>query len=97
MKRSSWFAALAIALASVNLPAAGAEDSSVTITCADRHLPRMSDVSATTGIRNFSAAYAERERLVNQAARVCRNPAVAQVRFVPASQVVVEPLDLAAR
>jgi hypothetical protein len=91
-------AVLAIGLAGADLRAAdAAEDSSLTIVCADRQLPRMSEVGAITGIRNFSAVYAERERLLDQAARICRNPAVAQVRFVPAAQIVVEPLNLAAR
>ena len=94
MKRTS-FALFALVLAGGSLHAAQAAETSLTIECADPRLPRMTDVSA--GIDNFSAAYSARERLMHQAGRICKNPAVALVRFVPDSQVVVEPLSLAAR
>jgi hypothetical protein len=96
MKRTS-FALFALLLAGGSLHAAQAAETSLTIECADPRLPRMTDVSAVTGIDNFSAAYSARERLMHQAGRICKNPAVALVRFVPDSQVVVEPLSLAAR
>ena len=56
----------------------------------------MVDVGAVTGIDNVGAAYAEREKLMHQAARLCRNPAVALVHFVPDSTVTVQPLDTVA-
>ncbi|HEX3121877.1 MAG TPA: hypothetical protein VHQ21_01135 [Rhodanobacteraceae bacterium] len=65
----------------------------VTIDCASLRLPRMVDVGAVTGIDNVGTAYAEREKLMHQAARLCRNPAVAIVRFVPDSTVTVQPID----
>jgi hypothetical protein len=66
--------------------------SGLTFECAAMRLPTMAAVSAVTGIDNFSATYAEREKLLHQAERLCRNPAVAVVHFVPESQVAVEPL-----
>jgi hypothetical protein len=57
----------------------------VTIDCATCACPRMVDVGVVTGIDNVGAAYAEREKLMHQAARLCRNPAVAIVHFVPDS------------
>ena len=53
----------------------------------------MNEISAVTGIDNFSHAYAAREMYVHQAQRLCRNPAVAVVHFVPDSTVTVRPLD----
>jgi len=61
--------------------------------CASLRVPRMVDVGAVTGIDNVGAAYAEREKLMHQAARLCRNPAVALVHFVPDSTVTVRPID----
>jgi hypothetical protein len=90
-------ALLALILAGGSLHSAQAAETSLTIECADQRLPHMAEVSAVTGIDNFSAAYSARERLMHQAGRICRNHAVALVHFVPDSQVVVEPLSLAAR
>ena len=78
--------------------AAEADRSGLTFECAAMRVPTMSAVSAVTGIDNFSAVYAEREKLLHQAERLCRNSAVAIVRFVPDAQVAVEPLrNVAAR
>ena len=91
MKRVS-LALFALALASGSLHAAAMEEVSVTITCANQRPPQMAAVGAVTGIDNIGEAYAMREKLLHQAARLCRNPAVAYVRFVPDSIVTVEPL-----
>jgi hypothetical protein len=95
MKRMS-FALSALLLAGASSGAAQAAESSLTIECASPRLPRMADVSAVTGIDNFAAAFAVREKLVHQATRLCRNPQVALVRFVPDTIVTVEPLDAVA-
>jgi hypothetical protein len=73
-------------------PAAHAADAGVTIVCADQRLPRLADVGAVTANPNAAAAYGTREMLMHQAARICRNPSVASVRFVPDSIVTVEPM-----
>jgi hypothetical protein len=64
----------------------------LTFTCTGLRLPTLAATSAVSGIDNAGAAYAERERLMHQAERLCKAPGVAQVRFVPESQVAVEPL-----
>jgi hypothetical protein len=96
MKRTS-SALFALALASGSLHAAAAEEASLTISCADQRPPLMAAVGAVTGIDNVGAAFAMREKLLHQAARLCRNPSVAVVHFVPDTIVTVEPLRLAAR
>lgn len=73
--------------------AAGSDGAALTFDCANLRLPRMVDVGAVTGIDNVGAAYAEREKLLHQAARLCKNPAIAVVRFVPDATVAVQPLD----
>jgi hypothetical protein len=95
MKRTSP-ALLALALAGACLGAAQAAEPVVTIDCANQRVPRMVDVGAVTGIDNVGAAYAEREKLLHQAARLCKNPAIAVVHFVPDSTVTVQPLDTVA-
>jgi hypothetical protein len=92
MKRAS-HALFALVLASALLDTAQAAEPVVTIDCASPHLPRMVDVGAVTGLDNVGAAFAEREKLLHQAARLCKNPAIAVVHFVPDSTVTVQPLD----
>lgn len=82
----------ALVFAGACLNSALAAEPGVTFDCASLRLPRMTDVSIVTGIGNFSQAYATRELLLHQATRICRNPAIAFVRFVPDSQVAVAPL-----
>ena len=97
MKRTTP-ASFALVFAGACLNLALAAEPVVSFDCANLRLPRMVDVGAVTGIDNVGAAYAERERLVHQAARLCKNPAIAVVHFVPDSTVLVQPLDtLAAR
>jgi hypothetical protein len=97
MKRST-FALLALTLVCAAADAAAVDDAALTFECAHVRAPRMSAVSAVTGIDNFSHAYAAREMYLHQALRLCRNPAVAVVHFVPDSTVTVSPLDsIAAR
>ena len=95
MKRTS-FALSALLLAGASSGAAHAAESSLTIECAGSRLPRMADVSAVTGIDNFTAAFAVREKLLHQATRLCHNPGVALVRFVPDTSVTVESLHVVA-
>ncbi|HEY2395056.1 MAG TPA: hypothetical protein VGH81_03610 [Rudaea sp.] len=95
MKRTS-FAFSALLLAGGSFGAAHAAESSLTINCSNPHLPRMADVSAVTGIDNFGAAFAMREKLFHQATRLCHNPEVSLVRFVPDTIVTVEPLKTVA-
>ena len=95
MKRTS-HTLFALVLAGACLEVAQPAEAVVTIDCANPHLPRMADVGAVTGIDNVGAAYAEREKLLHQAARWCKNPAVAVVHFVPDSTVTVQPLDTVA-
>jgi hypothetical protein len=92
MKRTST-ALFALALAGACLDAAWSAEAVVTIDCAEPRVPHMVDVAVVTGIDNVGAAYAEREKLLHQAARLCKNPAVAVVHFVPDSTVTVQPLD----
>jgi len=89
-------ALFALAFAGACLQPVFAAEAVVTIDCANLRLPRMVDVGVVTGIDNVGAAYAEREKLMHQAARLCRNPAVAIVHFVPDSTVTVQPLDAVA-
>ena len=97
MKRTT-LASFALVLAGTCLSSAFATEPALTFDCANVRVPRMADVSAVTGIDNFSHAYAAREMYLHQAQRLCRNPTVAIVRFVPESQVSVQPLrDVAAR
>jgi hypothetical protein len=96
MKRISQ-ALFALLLASGSLHAAAADEASLTITCADQRPPLMAAVGAVTGIGNVGEAFAMREKLLHQAARLCKNPAVAVVHFVPDSIVTVEPMRLASR
>ena len=96
MKRTS-SALFALALASGSLHAAATDEASLTISCADQRPPLMAAVGTVTGIDNVCEAFAMRENLLHQAARLCKNPAVAVVRFVPDSIVTVEPMRLAAR
>ena len=93
-----------ISLAPVALVLAGglpgvafAAEAVVTISCANPHVPTLSAVGAATGIDNASAAYAARETLLHRAQRLCKDPTVAQVRFVPDTNVSVEPLRTVAR
>ena len=83
----------ALVFAGACLQPALAAEPVVTMDCASLRVPRMVDVGAVTGIDNVGAAYAEREKLMHQAARLCRNPAVALVHFVPDSTVTVRPID----
>jgi len=92
MKRTTP-ALFALVFAGACLQPVFAAEAIVTIDCASLRLPRMVDVGAVAGIDNVGAAYAEREKLMHQAARLCRNPAVAIVHFVPDSTVTVQPLD----
>ena len=92
MKRIT-LALLALAMGCAAADAAAADNSGLTFECAHVRAPRMSAVSAVTGIDNFSHAYATREMYLHQAQRLCRNPAVAVVHFVPDSTVTVQPLD----
>jgi hypothetical protein len=96
MKRISQ-ALFALLLASGSLHAAATDEASLTISCADQRPPLMAAVGTVTGIGNVGEAFAMREKLLHQAARLCKNPAVAVVRFVPDSIVTVEPMRLAAR
>src|SRR5512143_1230209 len=89
-------ALFALVLAGACFTAAQAAEVVVTIDCAHPRLPRMVDVGAVTGIDNVGAAFAEREKLLHQAARLCKNPAIAIVHFVPDSTVLVQPLDTVA-
>jgi len=73
--------------------AAGNDNAALTFDCAHVRAPRMNAVSAVTGIDNFSHAFAAREMYLHQAQRLCRNPAIAVVHFVPESTVTVQPLD----
>ena len=95
MKRTSP-ALFLLVLASACFEAARAAEPVVTIDCAKPRVPRMVDVGAVTGIDNVGAAYAEREKLLHQAARLCKNPTIAVVHFVPDSTVTVQPLDTVA-
>jgi hypothetical protein len=95
MKRTTP-ASFALLFAGACLNSAFATEPVVTFDCANPRLPRMVDVGAVTGIDNVGAAYAEREKLMHQAARLCKNPAVALVHFVPDSTVTVQPLDTVA-
>jgi len=96
MKRTS-SALFALALACGSLQAATTDEASPTISCADQRPPLIAAVGAVTGIDNVGEAFAMREKLLHQAARLCKNPAVALVHFVPDSIVTVEPMRLAAR
>jgi len=91
MNRTS-LALIALALSGSLPNGANAAETVVTIACANPQLPSMAAVSAVTGIDNASAAYAARETLLHRARRLCRDPDVALVRFVPESAVAVEPL-----
>ena len=92
MKRIA-LALFALTLGSGAAGAAGNDNAGLTFECAHLLVPRMSTVSAVTGIDNFSHAYAAREMYLHQAQRLCRNPAIAVVHFVPESTVTVQPLD----
>jgi len=92
MKRNA-FALFALTLGCGAADAAGNDNAALTFECAHLRTPRMGAVSAITGIDNFSHAYAAREMYLHQAQRLCRNPAVAVVHFVPESTVTVRPLD----
>ena len=92
MKRIT-LALLPLAMGCAAADAAAVDNSGLTFECAHVRAPRMSAVSAVTGIDNFSHAYATREMYLHQAQRLCRNPAVAVVHFVPDSTVTVSPLD----
>jgi hypothetical protein len=89
-------ALFALVLTGACLDPAFAAEPVVTFDCANQRVPRMVDVGAVTGIANVGAAYAEREKLLHQAARLCKNPAIAVVHFVPDSTVTVQPLDAVA-
>lgn len=75
-----------------SLSAADLADDGVTILCDDIRLPSLSAVGAVTGSANAGDAYGTREVLLHQAERLCKGRGVAIVRFVPESQVSVEPL-----
>ncbi len=94
MKRST-FALLALTMGCGAAYASG-NSAGLTFECSHLRTPHMNEVSAVTGIDNFSHAYAAREMYVHQAQRLCRNPAVALVQFVPDSIVTVQPLDTVA-
>jgi hypothetical protein len=72
-----------------NLPAA---EPVVAIACASPHTPPLGAVGAVTGIDNAAAAWSARESLLRRAWRLCKDPGVGEVRFVPETHVVVEPL-----
>jgi hypothetical protein len=95
MKRTTP-ALFALVFAGACLQPALAAEPVITIDCANQRVPRMVDVGAVTGIDNVGAAFAEREKLLHQAARLCKNPAIAVVHFVPDSTVTVQPLDAVA-
>ena len=95
MKRTTP-ALFALVFAGACLQPVFAAEPVVTMDCANLRLLRMVDVGAVTGIDNVGAAYAEREKLMHQAARLCSNPAVALVHFVPDTTVTVQPLDAVA-
>jgi hypothetical protein len=97
MERNASHALFALLLATGSLHAAATDEASLTIACADQRPPLMAAVGAVTGIDNVGEAFAMREKLLHQAARLCKNPAVAVVHFVPDSTVTVEPMRLAAR
>lgn len=92
MKRIA-LALFALTLGCGAADAAGNDNAGLSFECAHVRAPRMSAVSAVTGIDNFSHAYAAREMYLHQAQRLCRNPAVAVVHFVPESTVTVRPVD----
>ena len=70
----------------------------VTIRCDDIRLPGLAAVAAVTGSDNAGDNYRTREVLLHEAERRCKAPGIAQVRFVPDTQVSVEPLrNVAAR
>ena len=83
----------ALSLGSGGAEATGNGTAGLTFDCAHLRVPRMSAVSAVTGVDNFSDAYAAREMYLHQAQRLCRNPAVAVVHFVPDSTGAMRPLD----
>ena len=89
MKRST-LALLALTMGCGAAHAAGNESAGLTFECSHLRTPHMNEVSAVTGIDNFSHAYAAREMYLHQAQRLCRNPAVAVVHFVPDSTVTVQ-------
>ena len=95
MKRTTP-ALFALAFAGACLNPALAAEPVVSFDCANPRVPRMVDVGVVTGIDNVSAAFAEREKLLHQAARLCKNPAIAVVHFVRDSTVTVQPLDAVA-
>ena len=95
MKRST-FALLALTMGCGAAYAAGNDSAGLTFECSHLRTPHMNEVSAVTGIDNFSHVYAAREMYLHQAQRLCRNPAVAVVHFVPDSIVTVRPLDTVA-
>ena len=97
MKRTAL--ALYLLLASGgSLSAADLSGDGVTILCDDIRPPTLSSVAAVTGSGNAGDAYRTREVLLHQAERLCKTRGVAIVRFVPDSQVLVEPLlSVAAR
>jgi hypothetical protein len=92
MKRIA-FALFALTLGCGAAEGADNDSAGLTFDCAHVRVPPMSAVSAVTGIDNFSHAYAAREMYLHQAQRLCRNPAVAVVHFVPESTVTVRTLD----
>ncbi len=58
--------------AALSAGAAETPSPSITIDCAHPVLPSQAEVASLTGIENFGQAYAERTRLMQQAARACR-------------------------
>jgi hypothetical protein len=97
MKRIA-FALFALTLGCGAAEAAGNDSAELTFDCAHVRVPPMRAVSAVTGIDNFSHTYAAREMYLHEAQRLCRNPSVAVVHFVPDSTVTVRPMNgIAAR
>jgi len=71
MKRIT-LALLALTMGCAAADAAAVDNSGLTFECAHVRAPRMSAVSAVTGIDNFSHAYATREMYLHQAQRLIR-------------------------
>lgn len=81
-----------------SLLAADSIDDGITIRCDDIRVPALTAVADVTGSGNAGENYRTREVLLHQAERLCKRHGVALVRFVPDSEVSVEPLrSVAAR
>ncbi len=83
--------ALLLAIATVPAMAQESSDTLTTVRvrgalyvteCSHRVPPTQRQVGEWTGIDNVAAAYAARERLVSDIARVCRRPGIARVQVL---------------